>query len=488
MTEKVYKASKTLSKFHQDDKFVRALLGPFGSGKSVACVAELLSRSCQQQPDKNGKRRTKWAIVRNTYRELTDTTCATFFQWIPEDLGTFNKGNMIFDLNQTLDDGTTVEAQFLFRALDRPADIKKLLSLDLTGGWINEAREIPKAIVDALQGRCGRYPETILDETDPRFESDPANCPAIFEPTWIGVILDSNPPDTDSWFYKTFEVNRPSNHSIYHQPSGLSPEAENIRHLPRNYYANMCQGKDKEWINVYVNGNYGFVSDGKPVYPEYNDDVHYVDEEYYPDPSLMVYVGIDFGLTPAALIGQQTASGAMVLFDELVTFDMGAVSFGKILRQKLNTRMYEGCRFEIYGDPAGVGRAQTDEQTPFMILSQAGINAFPTDTNDPLIRREVVADFLMRMDFSAQPAFKITRGCQTFRKSMNGGYKYKRLQVVGEERYQDVPDKNKYSHIADAGQYLFLGAVGDTRVLGGVSYSGNYEEDYDENRSEWSGY
>jgi hypothetical protein len=374
---------------------------------------------------------------------------------------------MTFSLELELDDETVVCAEFLFRALDRPADIKKLLSLDITGGWINEAREIPKQVFDALQGRCGRYPETILDESDPRYETDPANCRAIFEPTWFGVIIDTNPPDSDSWFYNLFEVDMPANHSIYHQPSGLSSEAENIRHLPRNYYTNMAIGKSKEWINVYIKGNYGFVSDGKPVYPEYKDDVHYTDQEHIIDPSKIVYVGIDFGLTPAALIGQKSAAGAMILLDELVTFDMGAVSFGKILREKLNERRYAGCKFEVYGDPAGVGRAQSDESTPFQMLRQCGISAFPTYTNDPLIRREVVADYLLRMDFTAQPAFRITPGAPTFRKAMNGGYKYKRLQVVGEERFQDVPDKNKYSHIADAGQYLFLGAVGDSKVMGG---------------------
>ena len=36
---------------------------------------------------------------------------------------------------------------------------KKLLSLELTGAWINEAREVPKAILEGLTGRVGRYPK-----------------------------------------------------------------------------------------------------------------------------------------------------------------------------------------------------------------------------------------------------------------------------------------------------------------------------------------
>jgi hypothetical protein len=229
----------------------------------------------------------------------------------------------------------------------------------------------------------------------------------------------------------------------------------------------MMIGKTKEWINVFIHGKYGFVSDGKPVFPEYNDDIHYIDTPYAIDPHKTVYIGIDFGLTPAALFGQLTATGAMAIFDELVTFDMGAVSFGKILRLKMNESRFRGITFEVYGDPAGVGRAQSDESTPFQMLDNAGINAFPAYTNDPLIRREVIADFLMRLDFTAKPAFRVYRDAPMFRKGMDGGYCYKRLQVSGEDHFQDVPNKNKYSHVCDAGQYLFLGAVGDSAVLGG---------------------
>ena len=64
---------------------------------------------------------------------------------------------MKFTTVQQLPDGTTAHVEFLFRALDKPDDIKKLLSLEVTGGWLNEAREIPKAIMDMLIGRLGLY-------------------------------------------------------------------------------------------------------------------------------------------------------------------------------------------------------------------------------------------------------------------------------------------------------------------------------------------
>jgi hypothetical protein len=327
------------------------------------------------------------------------------------------------------------------------------LSLELTGGFLNEAREIPKQIVDMLVGRLGRYPN-IRDGG----------------PTWYGLIMDTNPPDSDHWWYKLFEVDQPKTYKLFRQPSGLSDNAENINNLPKGYYTNMQDGKDKEWINVYVNGNYGFVMDGKPVFGEYKDDVHSTSESIVIADNLPIFVGIDFGLTPAAVFGQKTAAGRWMIFDELVTEDMGAKNFAKLLNQKINHE-YPNCKFEIYGDPAGDQRAQTDEITPFQILNSEGINAYPTYTNDFIIRREAVAATLTRMDFAGNTGFCIGPKATMIRKALAGGYKYKRMAVSGQERYQDKPDKGRYSHVADALQYLMVGAGEGSNIIEGKGWS-----------------
>lgn len=460
-----YSASPTCKQFHASDKFVRSLIGPIGSGKSVACCAEIFKKACTQAPFKEsdvihgGIRRSRWVIIRNTYRELIDTTMRTWFDWIPESLGVMKKQDMEFHMRFSLGDGTIVDCEVLFRALDKPNDIKKLLSLELTGGWINECREIPKQVVDMLQGRVGRFPNKRQGG-----------------PSWWGIIMDTNPPDSDHWYYTLFEEILPDNHAIWHQPSGVGPNAENIENLPPRYYENMTAGKDQEWINVYVHGQYGFITDGKPIFPEYKDSLHSTASSLAVPKGSKIYVGIDFGLTPAAAIGRLTPSGQLQILDELCTFDMGAVSFGRLLHQKLSTE-YRDCEIEIYADPAGEQRAQTDEQTPFQILHNQGIDAYPTYTNDFTIRREAVADLMMRLDFTGEPAFLLGPKAKLARKALAGGYKYKRMQVSGEARFQERPDKNRYSHIADAIQYLTLGAVGGVRVVGGYSTK---ELDYSE--------
>lgn len=438
----VYKASKTMARFHKSESFVRSLFGPIGSGKSVACVAEMMRISCtvQQPTPGTNVRESRWVIVRNTYRELIDTTVQTFFDWVPESTGIFLKQDMKFTFKQGLPDGTVVKAEFLFRALDKPQDIKKLLSLEVTGGWLNEAREIPKAIMDMLIGRLGRYPRKVNGQGGAT-----RHC----------LLMDTNPPDSDHWYYKVFEIMKPEGYEIFYQPSGLSPEAENIENLPDGYYQKMQAGKDQEWINVYVHGQYGFVQNGKPVYGAYKDDFHYTDQEIIVPTSMTIHVGMDFGLTPAAIFGFRTATDQIIAFDELVCEDMDAKTFGRILKQKILVE-YPDHKFVFVGDPAGDFRAQSDSSTPFLMLAASGINASPTWTNDPVIRIAAMTAPMKRLDSVGNPGFLIGPKCKILRKACAGGYKYKRLLVSGDERYTDVPDKNRYSHPADAGQYMML--------------------------------
>jgi len=443
-----YKASRTISRFHRDDSFVRALMGPFGSGKSVGCVMEILMRAADQKPGEDGVRRSRWAAVRNSYRELKDTTIETFNQWVPAPLRQHRASDMATTVRWP-----GVECEVLFRALDSPDDVGKLLSLELTGAWLNEAREIPKAIFDAIQGRVGRFP-------------------TAGGGSWFGVILDTNPPDTDHWMYRVFEEQRPAGHKIWHQPSGVSHSAENIAHLPPGYYDRLKEGKDQAWVDVYVHGKYGFVRDGKPIYPEYEDSVHCAAEPIQVVRSLPLIIGLDFGLTPAAAICQDV-SGQWRTLDELVTEDMGALRFGQQLGMLLRGPKYQGMETHMWGDPTGDNRAQTDETTPFQILEGIGLSAMPAPSNDPVLRREAIANRMSRLD-RGRPAFLISPTCKILRKGLMGGYKYRRLKVSGDEKYHDVPDKNMYSHVCEAQQYAALGE-GEGYSLIGAAHSSDWD-------------
>jgi hypothetical protein len=443
----------------RSNAFFRGIMGPFGSGKSTVCVMDLLKRASMQAAAPDGKRYTRWAVIRNTYPELRTTTIKTWHQWVPTTIGRWvDTGPPTHHIKEG-----DLDVEVIFVSLDRPDDIAKLLGMELTGAWVDEAREVPKAVMDGLTGRVGRYPSAAM-----------GGC------SWSGIIASTNPPDTDHWWYKLAEEMHPEGWEFFRQPGGLDENAENLdwlnqipetlslpeghdirRKQGRSYYERQLAGKDPDWTRVYIHGDYGFVRDGKPVYPEYRDSTHC--REFDLLPGMPIYVGIDFGLTPAATFGQRTPMGQWRWHSELVTEDMGAVRFAQQLRQVMHER-YPGFQFAaVTGDPAGDIRAQTDETTPFQILHAANIPARPAPTNDFILRREAVAVCLGRL-IDGEPGLIVHPNCQMLRKGMAGGYNYKRIQVVGAERFRDVPDKNLYSHVCEAGQYMMLGA-GEARTL-----------------------
>ncbi len=472
-----YRASHTLSKFHKSNAFVRGLMGPLGSGKSVGCVEELKRVAMAQEPNEQGVRKVRFACIRNTYPELKSTTLKTWKDWFPTDICPLKyespiRGNMLY----RLPDSTVVDMEVLFLALDKEKDIKKLLSLELTMCWINEAREVPKAIIDAATGRVGRYP--------PKSQGGP---------TQYGLIMDTNPPDDDHWWYRLAEEECPGNWAFFQQPPALvkddagewlgNPKGENISNLSAGYgyWLNQLGGKTKQWIRVYVEGRYGTVMDGKSVYPEYSDDVHIAEESIEPYPDCPLVLGWDFGLTPACIIGQVTPRGRLVILAELIAERMGLRQFVTIVvKPFLSTRLPDYAIGISGGDPSGTAESQADEQSCIQVLNDEGLATIPTSTNKIEPRLQSVRDFLTRM-VDGKPGFILAKSCKVLRKGFCGGYKYERVQVAGDERFRDKPCKNRYSHPHDALQYLCLVAsrvYDDVKAIDSKPHSVEYGYGY----------
>lgn len=456
-----YEPEPTAAEFHACDDFCRGILGPVGSGKSVACTLEMFIRGCSQRPVRDAKgrmiRKSRWAAIRNTYPELKTTTIKTFQDWFPPEIAKFRWDIPITcTINMRLADGTWMDLEIIFIAMDRPQDVNKLKSLELTGAWLNEAAELPKAALDMATSRVGRFPS--------KREGGPI---------WRGIIMDTNPPDDDHWYYNLAEEEKPQiklengsilKYTFFRQPQALldlgtdyapNPTAENIRNLEGgyDYYFQQIPGKTREWVRVFVQGQYGTVHDGKRVYPEYSDGDHCAMENLEPTRGLPLLLGWDFGLTPACIIAQWNVKGRLEVIDELVSEDMGIRQFAREIVKPHLLNHYSGLYIGAsIGDPAGGQRSQqSQELTCLKELAMAGIPTEPAFTNEFIARREAVTGLLTRRD-----GFIINPKCKVVRKGFNGGYKFERVKIGGDVRYRDVPSKNRYSHPHDALQYIAL--------------------------------
>lgn len=461
---RLYVPCKTGEAFHNDDSMVRLIIGPYGSGKSTTCVTEIVKRTQEMPIWCHGIRRSKWAIVRNTSGELMTTTLQTWLHWF-ESLGSFVKRQKpVMTYQHTFRDEKGIcEIELIFLALDREEDLRKVRSLEVTGVYINEASEVPQGAISHFKGRVNRYPSQQM-------------CSNY----WSGIIADTNPPDTDHWIYRLFETDRPNGYRIFKQPPGLlrikaeerdstlenihthagyfiaNSAADNMQNLKSDYYLRMAEGQNEEFIKVFCLGQYGAVILGKRVYPEYNDDFHSANDMQYAG-GIPIDLAWDFGLTPACLISQFLPRGQLRFMKEFIAEDMGIKQFAESVVLPYIKNNLAG--FEIgssVGDPAGSIRSQTDEQTCMDILTGLGIKTVGAETNLIIPRLESTKYFLNRI-IDGQAAMLVSReGCPVYRKGFLGDYHYRRMAVVGEERYQEVPNKNKASHPHDAGQYRTL--------------------------------
>lgn len=439
----------------------RFIFGPLGSGKTFTCAFDALRCARDQAPDAQGLRRTEGLVTRTTMPELKTTALKDWLELLDGkfrgELGEMTWGPPpIYRLRFALPDKTRVESNVTFLGLDDPDGIDRIRGMPLTWAWINEAREMPYGVVSMIFGRCGRFPRI-----------------ADGGPTWSGTFGDTNMPDQEHWLYRFAEEEHPQGWEFFRQPGGVvkrdghwvpNPSAENLENLPANYYTDQLAGASEDWIRVYLAAEYGYVHDGKPIYPEYVDAQHC--REFEIVRTLGLYIGFDFGLTPAALFGQCLPNGAWRWHSEIVTEDTGYVAFARLVKRALTER-YPGMTISaITGDPSGDARQPGDEdaRTVFQILAANGVNAEPASTNDPVKRREAVAGALGRF-IDGSPGLLIHPQCKITRKAMAGAYCYRRLRVGGSERYRDVPDKNMYSHVAEAGQYLMLGGGEGKRIV-----------------------
>lgn len=426
-----YVAPPTVAKFMQSDASLRLIQGPVGSGKSVGCIMEIARRAAQQRPARDGIRYTRCVVVRNTISQLKDTVLKSFLDWFPNGVaGTWNESRMTFTMRFA-----DVQCEVLFRALDTPDDVRRLLSLEPTFIYINEMREVPLEILIACRSRAGRYPSKKEGGA-----------------TWHGVFGDTNPPSTDHYIYEKFETEKPAGWEIFKQPGGRTAMAENIENLPAGYYETMCDGADEEFIKVHVDAQYGRSRQGMPVYESTWKSSFHTRDKLLVIGGRPVVIGIDAGRTPAASFFQSDVKGRVLLLDELVSENMGMENFiATMVKPKLAER-FPGHPVIIAADPACWQKSQLNEKSVADVIKAAGLFLpKPYDTSNRLAPRLHAVESLLRQQIDGEAMFLVDKTrCPNAVVGFETSYRYKRKK---DNTYEETPDKTAASHLHDSIQY-----------------------------------
>lgn len=454
----IYTPPKSLIKFFTSEKFGSLVVGPIGSTKTTAGILRIAFKAKQMAPCRDGVRRSRCIWIRNTRQMLFDSSIPDFLKWFPDgQAGSFARTDGKFFMR--FDD---VECEVMFRGLDDANDVRRLLSLQASFAVMDEFREINKDIFEAVQGRLGRYPDGMMVPHRPEWGKDSKGNPIQ------GCVRDdgtpnkhiwgmTNPPDQDT-FWEEFLTNPPDNFDVTLQPSGLSPEADWLHLLPTDYYENLMEGKNEDYIDVYIHAKFGKSLSGKPVFRAFSRDVHVAKDPLNPIPGTPLLIGVDAGLTPAAFIAQVSYSGQVVGHNALVSEGMGALRFIREKIKPLLANKFPNYLVSVVIDPAAFQRAQTDERTVADIFRAEGFRVVPAKTNTLTARLAAVDQYLTRT-VDGKPGIVLDReGCLPLIQALAGRYRYK---INTKDEASDTPEKSHpWSDIADACQYVCLHADG----------------------------
>lgn len=466
-----YKPSPTGLALHNSSKYLKMIVGPYGSGKSCACAVDVLINACAQAPAEDGIRYCRVGVIRSTYPELVSTTRKSLLEVLPSECGTINGSGapMRGMYNIPLPDGTRVMLELELRAVATEDDCESIKSCNWTFAWINEATGCAPAVYTAVTSRIGRYPS--------------ANMGGV---SWSGVIMDFNQPTPKSWL-DDFIKNPQKNWAVFTQPPAafkkeddlgnvvyeVNPNAENLENLgsweeddPEDfspiekgmrYYRNQIADNVRIGRTDIVDNQYCMLDvpivDGKPVYSNFQKGRHVAAHDIEPKPFDNIVIGMDqSGIHPAAII-MQNQKGVWCVLDELYCEGEGLENFilgmlVPLLRQKYSTNPVIAAI-----DPSNQ-RDSWQAITPKERLAEVGIVAVTEMSNSPKARIQNV-EHLLNLYMGG---LLISPACEMLVRGFVSDYRYRRLRAAGTMGtvYTPQPEKNEVSHVHDALQYACL--------------------------------
>lgn len=464
-----YEPTATGLAFHNSDKYLRMVIGSFGSGKSCMMAMEILMLAAAQAPAPDGVRYTKVGVVRSSYPELQSSTRNSLLEVLPSEYGHIvSTGSPMRGLyNIPLPDGTSIQLELELWALLNADDCYKLRSTNWTFCWMNEATGCSAEVYNAVTSRIARFPSESMGGI-----------------TWAGVIMDMNYPQSGTWL-SDFIHHPEDDWEVFMQPPAafkrelengevvyeVNPNAENLRNLGAfrsddppgftseqkgmRYYKNQIEGLLKTGRVDMVENLYCLMDrpliDGKPVYSNFRRARHVAPHELQPKAFADIYLGMDqSGINPACVIMQEQ-HGRWCVLDELYMANEGFETFLYGGLVPLLRRKYSNNPVITVIDPSNT-RDSWQAITPKDRLAEVGLVAITEISNSPKIRIQAMEHMLN----SYVGGLYISPTCEMLIRGFESEYRYRRLRSIGTTGalYSPQPDKNEYSHLQDAAAYL----------------------------------
>jgi predicted phage terminase large subunit-like protein len=214
-----------LAAFLKSDHRLRGLVGPVYGGRKSAAVYDIVTRAVRHRRQRGWR----WVVVRQSRDELEAQTVRTVLHWMRD--GKYDEKKhrwaYLYDLGDDVD--RVLEIEFL--AMEEAADRRRFANLEASAVWLDDARNLSEGILEDARLIAGRYPGGLEGGTQ-----------------WRGVIATSRMPLPGHWLVTRDDI------ELFRQPSGRSPEAENVENLKVKgfSYAKLAEGEDPDWVARFV--------------------------------------------------------------------------------------------------------------------------------------------------------------------------------------------------------------------------------------------
>ncbi|MGR6465436.1 hypothetical protein [Rhizobium sp. PAMB 3182] len=470
------------------------IMGPAGSGKTVvSCVKGPRLAASYMPVCRDGVVRFKMVVVRDTYRDFARTALASWHELFPpgHPWQVSLEGGQDRPIKHRLKwwaqrgaDKVLVDFTLETGAIGDHNVEAYIKGYEVSAAWGNEVDLLDPRVPSLLFQRTGRYPpmKEIAPSELQRVSRDGREAMRKMGMTVAADELvlprvfwgDMNPPDIDHPLlvdcgYGEHAEKRKAGYKLFVQPGGLDANAENRAGKPRSSYELEAATQPDHIVRRMVHGLPGYAQDGKPVYPEFNQQRHVADQPITPSANLGITIGIDAGGSPAATIGQPQPNGQERLLAEVVSEPgTGPSRFAEMLLDVL-MRNFPGLPIlGIWADPAAFMGGDTVTGEFNWVQTVQGVLRFPimpAPSNEPAIRQEAVRWYLTGRIDGVTERYQVDPRCKRMIGGFAAHYKLtKQASAYGTDKLAVV--KNEYSHPHDAEQYRCLGYRGLAAVIG----------------------
>ncbi len=389
--------------FHASPATHKLARGGKGSGKSLSLIMEGFMLS-MEYPGNHG------LLARETMGELKEVIIDPLLDVIPPML--------IQDYHKADQKLVFTNGSFIyFRPLDEP---RKFKGLNL--GWfgIDEVDAAPQSAWLQLIGQL--------------------RLPGVRHV----AMATTNPTSMDHWIYETFvKQQRPDFADFVFR-------TKDNRYLPPDFIDRLYATMPESWVNRYLEGQWGSISLGDRVYPDFSEKLHIYDRLQY-NPGMPVVRVWDFGLKGHAAIFFQLrgAMGADFL-GEVLKKDMTSRQFALVVG-KYGDDLFPGAMYEDYGDVAGGHHDATSGRSPIEEINDELKIRIRTDRIDLKESIDLVRVKLSQVQ-AGVTALRFHPRMRLTTEALNGGY------VFQKDRHgnvvSDTPASDEvFEHVMDAFRY-----------------------------------